>query len=103
MRAHSGSWPADLFDLIVLSEVGYYCPDQQQLKDRIEESLAPDGVVLACHWRHLAPDHPVTAADVHASLGRGLHHLVAHRERDFLLDVWSRDGVSVAAAEGIVG
>jgi LmbE family N-acetylglucosaminyl deacetylase/SAM-dependent methyltransferase len=96
------SWPSGQFDLIVLSEVGYYSPDLQELKQRITQSLTPDGVLVACHWRHQAPDHPATAADVHAALGEGLQNIVRHREADFLLDVWTADGISVAAAEGIV-
>jgi LmbE family N-acetylglucosaminyl deacetylase/SAM-dependent methyltransferase len=95
-------WPAGQFDLIVLSEVGYYGSDPAQLPARIEDSLAPDGVLVACHWRHPAPEHPSTAADVHAALGEGLQRIVKHREGDFLLDVWTRDGVSVAAVEGII-
>jgi LmbE family N-acetylglucosaminyl deacetylase/SAM-dependent methyltransferase len=95
-------WPAGTFDLIVLSEVGYYCPDPDQLQQRIAASLAPDGVLLACHWRHRADDHPVTADDVHRAIGSGLVRIVAHEEADFLLDVWTRDGRSVATAEGIV-
>jgi hypothetical protein len=39
---------------------------------------------------------------VHAALSSGLRNIVSHREADFLLDVWTRDGVSVAEAEGIV-
>jgi hypothetical protein len=31
-----------------------------------------------------------------------LHPIVTHREDDFLLDVWTRDGASVATAEGII-
>jgi LmbE family N-acetylglucosaminyl deacetylase len=96
------SWPPGRFDLIVLSEVGYYCPDLQELKQRITQSLTPDGVLVACHWRHRAPDHPATAQDVHAALGEDLQNIVAHLEADFLLDVWTGDGISVAAAEGIV-
>lgn len=95
-------WPSGTFDLIVLSEVGYYSMDLQRLKDRVEHSLSADGVLVACHWRHSAPDHPFTAEDVHAALAPGLANIAAHREADFLLDVWSRDGISVAAAQGIV-
>jgi SAM-dependent methyltransferase len=95
-------WPDGRFDLIVLSEVAYYCADQRRLKARIEDSLSADGVLVACHWRHRALDHPVTSEHAHEALGRDLHRLVLHREADFLLDVWTRDGVSVAAAEGII-
>jgi len=96
------AWPSGSFDLIVLSEVGYYCADQRQLRARVDAGLTDDGVLVACHWRHPAPDHAVTAGEVHASIGQGLHRIVSHHERDFLLDVWTRDGVSVAEADGIV-
>jgi LmbE family N-acetylglucosaminyl deacetylase/SAM-dependent methyltransferase len=95
-------WPSGRFDLIVLSEVGYYCPDLQQLKERVDHSLTADGVLIACHWRHRAPDHPATAEAVHTALEHGLCNIVVHREEDFLLEVWTRDGTSVAGAEGIV-
>jgi LmbE family N-acetylglucosaminyl deacetylase/SAM-dependent methyltransferase len=95
-------WPDGRFDLIVLSEVGYYCPDLAALVARVAETLTHDGVLVACHWRHPAPDHPHTAADVHTALGADLFHLVAHVEPDFLLDLWTRDPRSVAQAEGIL-
>jgi len=95
-------WPDGAFDLIVLSEVGYYCLDMQALKRCVDRSLTADGVLIACHWRRDAPDHPATAPAVHGALGEGLANIVAHREADFLLDVWTRDGTSVAAAEGII-
>lgn len=95
-------WPAGAFDLIVLSEVGYYSPDLGVLKTRIDDSLAHDGVLLACHWRHLAPDHSQTAEAVHTAVGTGLHQVAGHVEDDFLLDVWSRSPISVAGETGIV-
>jgi LmbE family N-acetylglucosaminyl deacetylase/SAM-dependent methyltransferase len=95
-------WPSGEFDLIVLSEIGYYCLDLQLLKDLVGSSLSADGVLVACHWRHPAPDHPFTAEVVHTVLGRGLCNLVVHREDDFLLDVWTRNGTSVAEAERII-
>lgn len=95
-------WPRGRFDLVVLSEVGYYCRDLAALARRVRSGLAADGVVLACHWRHPAPDHAHGAEAVHAALGAGLFRLVHHLEPDFLLDVWSRDMTSVARSEGIV-
>lgn len=95
-------WPTGQFDLVVLSEVGYYCPNLPVLAERIRAALAPDGVVVACHWRHAAPDHPHCAGDVHRALGEGLCRIVQHVEEDFLLDVWTRTGESVARADGIV-
>jgi LmbE family N-acetylglucosaminyl deacetylase/SAM-dependent methyltransferase len=98
-----GEWPEGCFDLIVLSEIGYYCDDLDALTGRVLASLAADGVVVACHWRHPAPQHPRTAVEIHAALERVLIRLVQHVEADFLLDVWSRTGESVARAEGILG
>ncbi len=95
-------WPDGPFDLVVLSEVGYYCPDLDALVERIDASLTADGVVAACHWRHPAPDHPHTADGVHRALRARFRPVAEHVEADFVLDVLSRDGVSVAAADGIV-
>ncbi|MGI8678721.1 MAG: PIG-L family deacetylase [Jatrophihabitans sp.] len=95
-------WPDGLFDLVIISEVGYYCADLAALTARIDESLAPDGVLVGCHWRHAASMHLHTAGDVHAALGTSLHLVVTHVEDDFLLQVWTRSGESVAAAEGIL-
>jgi SAM-dependent methyltransferase len=99
-------WPVGTFDLVVLSEIGYYCTDLDLLVQRLRCSLTDDGVVLACHWRRAAPDHPKTAEAVHAALADGLgalRRVMRHEEPDFLLDVWSGDTRSVAEAEGIVG
>jgi LmbE family N-acetylglucosaminyl deacetylase/SAM-dependent methyltransferase len=95
-------WPAGPFDLMVLSEVGYYCPDLTALSGRIRAELARDGVVVACHWRHGAPDHPHSADEVHRAVGAGLSKIASHVEEDFLLDVWTRSGESVARRGGIL-
>jgi SAM-dependent methyltransferase len=95
-------WPDGSFDLIVLSEVAYYCDDIDALVSRVHASLAADGVAVACHWRHAATEHPRTAAEVHEALGRALTNLAHHVEDDFVLDVWSASGESVAKADGIV-
>lgn len=95
-------WPEGTFDLIVLSEVGYFIADLDLLAHRIDASLTADGVLVACHWRHPGVENPNTTDAVHAAVGAGLALIVDHREDDFLLQVWSRSGQSVAAAEGIV-
>lgn len=96
-------WPPGEFDLIVLSEVGYYCADLKKLAARVDDSMPEDGVVLACHWRHEAEDHPHRAQDVHDAIAAtGLRRIVHHDEADFLLDVWSPSGESVAMADGVL-
>ncbi|MEJ8859772.1 class I SAM-dependent methyltransferase [Variovorax robiniae] len=92
------------FDLIVLSEVGYFLEPRamQQVAALCAATLAPDGTLVACDWRPDFSDRAQSTARVHATLAEiGLPRLVAHAERDFLLQVWSRDGRSVASREGI--
>ncbi len=45
-------WPSELFDLIVLGEIGYYLSagEWRQVIEQTLASLAPGGGVLACHW-----------------------------------------------------
>ena len=95
-------WPEGLFDLVVLSEVGYYCTDLTALAERTLQGLADDGVVLAVHWRHPASGHAQTAQAVHRVFERRLVPVVTHVEDDFLLHVWSRTGRSVAAETGVL-
>ncbi|MFC6006276.1 PIG-L family deacetylase [Angustibacter luteus] len=84
-------WPAGTFDLILLSEVAYYCAgaDLDDLVRRAGDCLADDGVLVACHWRHPVDDYPVGGDLVHARLRQHprLRLLAAHEEEDFLLDV----------------
>lgn len=98
-------WPEGQFDLIVLSELCYYLDacDLSRLIDCALASLTHDGQLLACHWRPPIDGCPQTAEQVHALLGQRLHMplLASHHEHDFLLDLWSRDGTSVASLEGL--
>ncbi|WP_323151784.1 SAM-dependent methyltransferase [Pseudomonas glycinae] len=100
-----GDWPAQKYDLIVFSEIGYYL-DRQDLTEVIRcisDSLAADGQLLACHWRPPIEGCPLNARQVHDLIHEQLHlpRLVLHQEADFLLEVWSREPRSVAALEGL--
>ncbi len=100
-------WPDGVFDLIVLSEVGYYlsAPDLDALIALAVGSLAPDGVLLACHWRHPVSEYPLTGDAVHRALGREavLERTVDHSEEDFLLEVFQRPPArSVARETGLL-
>ena len=98
-------WPAGSYDLVVLSEVGYYLdgPDLQRLLDLVERDLRPGGTVVACHWRHPVADYPLTGDQVHEALARW-PRLSRVEEEDFLLDVLAPGGAdSVARREGLLG
>ncbi|NWA81271.1 SAM-dependent methyltransferase [Pseudomonas sp. D2002] len=98
-------WPTEPFELIVLSELCYYldAEDLHRLIDRALASLTDNGQLLACHWRPAIDGCPQTAEQVHALLQQrlGMPPVAQHHESDFLLDLWSRDGTSVASHEGL--
>ncbi|WP_339521943.1 class I SAM-dependent DNA methyltransferase [Pseudomonas sp. EA_35y_Pfl2_R111] len=86
-------WPEQRFDLIVISEVGYYL-DQQALDDLLQHciaSLSRSGHLLACHWRHPIEGSPLDGEQVHQLLRQTLpfEQIVFHQEKDFVLELWS--------------
>ena len=100
-------WPeaAARFDLIVVSEFAYYLgpDDLQSLGARIDGALADDGCILACDWRHAFAGRQASAEAVHACFASrcGVLRIAHHVETDVLIDVWTRDGRSVAQGEGL--
>lgn len=84
-------WPEGTFDLVVLSETGYYLsPDElNELLARIQASTRPGGTLLLCHWRHPISGWQLDAEAVHA-LARTQLQWPTHglyREKDFILEV----------------
>lgn len=98
------AWPQQRFDLIVISELGYFLDAValDALADKALDTLQPGGTLLACHWRRPIAGCALDGDAVHRRLEErlGLHRLVQLREADFNLDVWSRDARSVAEREG---
>lgn len=100
-------WPAGQFDLVVISEVGYFLTRAQLLDvvARVVDSLAPDGVVLLCHWRHPVDGWELDGDTVH-ELFRGASQLAVfaeHSEEDFRIDLLVRPpAVSVARSTGVL-
>lgn len=106
-RTLPGAWPSGNFDLVVLSEVGYYlAPDDlRALLCAATTALDPDGAIVAVHWRHEVADYPLRGDEVQAAVAAspGLQRLVRHEEADFLLEVFvTAPAVSVARATGII-
>lgn len=85
-------WPAGSFDLIVVSEMGYYlaAAELEELFTRISASLAPGGTLLLCHWRHPVSGWELDGDAVHAMARSQLRWPSAciYRERDFVLETF---------------
>jgi SAM-dependent methyltransferase len=103
-------WPEGSFDLVVLSEIGYYfaAGDLAALIAAASAALEPGGTLVAVHWRHPVADYPLTGDAVHEMLAAagGIERIAAHTEADFRLDVFQRvppPARSVAQAAGLVG
>jgi SAM-dependent methyltransferase len=97
--------PGTRFDLIVLSEIGYFqsAPAWAELCGRAAGSLAEETTVLACHWRRDFAERTLPTDALHAQLGDALrlpkHTSVA--DADFVIDVWTTSSRSVAQADGL--
>jgi SAM-dependent methyltransferase len=98
-------WPEETFDLIVVSELGYFLSAAalDELAARTTSSLRPGGTVLACHWRRGSSDCAFDGDEVHHRLGLALAlpHLGGALEPDLRIDVWCGDARSVAQREGL--
>lgn len=86
-------WPGGQFDLIVLSEVGYYLDpaDWLQVIEQSVASLTYDGGLLTCHWKHPIAGCPQDGREVHRMLEKHLplYPLFCHEEADFIMAYWS--------------
>ncbi|MBN9200455.1 MAG: hypothetical protein ABS61_02115 [Microbacterium sp. SCN 70-18] len=86
-------WPDGEYDLVLLSEIGYFwnVADLDTAIDRITQSLAPTGHLIACHWRHPMPENPTGGDEVHERLRANSRwqSVAVHIEKDFVLEVFS--------------
>jgi SAM-dependent methyltransferase len=98
------AFPSEHFDLILVSEVGYYWGWQNLAvaQRRIIEHLEPGGHLLLVHWTPFVDDYPLTGDEVHeaflagASAGNGLRHLVGSRRETYRLDLFERNETTTA-------
>ena len=88
------AYPDEMFDLTLLSEVGYYLSwdDLKKTQQLIIEHLHVGGHLLLVHWTLFAKDYPLTGDEVHNSFLRltGLKHLKGLREERYRLDLFER-------------
>ncbi|MGC7152787.1 PIG-L family deacetylase [Paenarthrobacter ureafaciens] len=84
-------WPSGTFDLVVVSEMGYYLsPDELDgMLHRVKDSMRPGGTLLLCHWRHPISGWTLDGETVHRTARRVLDwpSRGLYREKDFLLEV----------------
>lgn len=89
-------YPVGSFDLVVLSEVGYYWSERDLAlaRERIIGGLAPGGHLLLVHWTQPSPDYPLTGDRVHQKFldrpGDLLRHLDGQRADTYRLDLFAR-------------
>jgi len=88
------AFPDGQFDLILVSEVGYYWSrdDLARSRERIMTALAPAGHLLLVHWTPPVHDYPLTGDEVHDTflVVPELRHLEGRREERYRLDLFER-------------
>lgn len=89
-------FPDEMFDLILVSEVGYYwCwEDLKKAQALILNHLEAGGHLLLVHWTLYASDYPLNGDQVHNSFleltPTQLRHLKAQCEEEYRLDLFER-------------
>lgn len=75
--------PAKDFDLLVLSEIGYYftAQDWQRISSEMIDSIPQGAIVLAAHWLGHSRDHRISGDEVHEILLLHPKVRVEHSER----------------------
>ena len=92
-RAIPDSWPEGKFDIIVLSEIGYYfdAATLETIVDHVVESTVTNAHVIAVHWRG-ETNYPLTGDQVHGLIdeSRQLRRVAHYLEANFVIDLWER-------------
>ena len=94
------NFPDEKFDLILLSEVGYFLSfeDLQIARDLMIEHLLPNGHLLLVHWTPFVEEFPLTGDQVHdlfiGSSGDEpeipLIHLYGNQNSEYRLDLFEK-------------
>ncbi|HEX3795902.1 MAG TPA: SAM-dependent methyltransferase [Acidimicrobiales bacterium] len=86
-------WPAGPFDLVVLSEIGYYFDevDLVRIVTLVLGSTLPGAHLVGVHWRG-DTNYALSGDRVHEVITScsGLSRCVQHEEDEFVLGVWER-------------
>ncbi len=105
-RSIDEPWPPGPFDLLVLSEVGYYLTSDalREVLDRECSRLAPNATVLTAHWRHPVDDYPTSGDQVNEVVAAtaGFHLIGSYRDADVAIEVFDTGSdASVAVRTGV--
>ncbi|WP_419804577.1 SAM-dependent methyltransferase [Terriglobus sp.] len=75
--------PLHGFDLLVLSEIGYYFTPEHwtAMVASMAETALPGTTFLAAHWLGVSPDHRMSGDEVHAILRANPKLQLQHEER----------------------
>ncbi len=103
-------WSDETFDLVVISEVGYYLTFEKLIEAMLQvvEHLEPGGTLLCAHWRHVVPEYPQNGDAVHSAVRQtppGLAQFASYQDEDVLIDVFVKgppSPPSVARSEGLI-
>ena len=101
-------WPAEDFDLIVLSEVAYYLsgPALREVLDRECRRLRAGTTIIASHWRPRVDDYPLTGDEANALIAEtdDLFQTASYVDDDVVICVFSKGRAqSVAASSKVPG
>ncbi|ALS57612.1 class I SAM-dependent DNA methyltransferase [Rathayibacter toxicus] len=97
--------PSGPFDLVVLSEVGYYLARTTLgvTLSGVRDQLTPDGELVTVHWRHPIAGLELDGDAVAEAVDElGLHRIARHDEEDLLLEVHALDARSIARRTGLL-
>lgn len=89
-------FPEQTFDLILVSEVGYYLSvkDWKLTFEKIVAHLEPDGNVVLVHWTPRVHDYPQTGDEVHNLFAEWsiskLRLVKSLRAEKYRLEVWEK-------------
>jgi cyclopropane fatty-acyl-phospholipid synthase-like methyltransferase len=82
------------FDLVVLSEIGYYfcAPAWHKISERCVATMNSGSTLLAAHWLGNSTDHQISGDEVHDILESNANLLLERSERHelFRIDRWMR-------------
>ncbi len=85
------SFPAGAYDLVVMSEVGYYLnlADLIVAKQLIKENMKIGGDLILVHWTHYVEDYPLSGHQVHEVFlnDKDFESISAFKTKDYHLNV----------------